>query len=64
MITDDPALLRVLAEACRRLARMFEEPERKALWIERGGSLGPTRDRGRKADITRNVRPPQFGSRL
>jgi hypothetical protein len=32
---DDPAQLRLKAEACRRLAAMFEEAERKALWIER-----------------------------
>jgi hypothetical protein len=37
MITDDPALLRLLAEASRKLARMFEEPERQVLWIERAG---------------------------
>jgi hypothetical protein len=37
MITYDPALLRLLAEACRKLARMFEEPERQVLWIERAG---------------------------
>jgi hypothetical protein len=34
---EDPALLRLKAEACRRLADMFEEAERKALWIERAG---------------------------
>jgi hypothetical protein len=32
---DDPAQLRLKAEACRRLADMFEEPERKAHWGER-----------------------------
>jgi len=32
---DDPVELRLKAEACRKLADMFEEPERKALWIER-----------------------------
>jgi hypothetical protein len=36
-VPDDPAELRLKAEACRRLAGMFEEPERKALWIERAG---------------------------
>jgi hypothetical protein len=34
---DDPILLRLLAEACRKLARVFEEPDRKVLWIERAG---------------------------
>jgi hypothetical protein len=32
---DDPALLRLKTEACRRLADMFVEAERKALWTER-----------------------------
>ena len=32
---DDPALLRLKAEACRRLADMFVEAVRKALWTER-----------------------------
>ena len=32
---DDSAELRLKAEACRKLVGMFEEPERKALWIER-----------------------------
>jgi hypothetical protein len=36
-VRDDPAELRLKAEACRKLAGMFEEPERKALWIERAG---------------------------
>jgi hypothetical protein len=34
---DDPILLRLLAEACRKLAGVFEEPDRKVLWIERAG---------------------------
>ena len=34
-VPDDPAELRLKAEACRKLAVMFEEPERRALWIER-----------------------------
>ena len=33
--SDNSAELRLKAEACRKLAGMFEEPERKALWIER-----------------------------
>jgi hypothetical protein len=36
-VPDDPAELRLKAEACRKLAGMFEEPARKALWIERAG---------------------------
>ena len=32
-----PAELRQKAEACRKLAGMFEEPDRKVLWIERAG---------------------------
>jgi len=32
---DDPALLRLKAEACRRLADLFVEAVRKALWTER-----------------------------
>ena len=36
-MSDDPAQLRLKAEACRKLAGMFEEPERKALWSERAG---------------------------
>jgi hypothetical protein len=34
-VSDNSAELRLKAEACRKLAGMFEEPERKALWIER-----------------------------
>jgi len=36
-VSDDPTQLRLKAEACRKLAGMFEEPERKALWSERAG---------------------------
>jgi hypothetical protein len=36
-VSDNPAELRLKAEACRKLAGMFEEPERKVLWIERAG---------------------------
>jgi hypothetical protein len=32
---DDPAQLRLKAEACRRLAEMTEDEQRKALWIRR-----------------------------
>jgi hypothetical protein len=32
---DDPAQLRLKAEACRRLADMAEDAQRKILWIER-----------------------------
>jgi hypothetical protein len=32
---DDPAHLRLRAEACRRLADLEEDQQRKALWIER-----------------------------
>jgi hypothetical protein len=32
---DDPAQLRLKAEACRRLADITEDTQRKALWIER-----------------------------
>jgi hypothetical protein len=32
---DNPAQLRLKAEACRRLAEIEEDAERKALWIER-----------------------------
>jgi hypothetical protein len=32
---DDPAQLRLKAEACRRLADMAEDAQRKALWTER-----------------------------
>jgi hypothetical protein len=34
-VPDDSAELREKAEACRKLAGMFEEPERKTLWHER-----------------------------
>jgi hypothetical protein len=34
-VPDDPAELRQKAEACWKLAGMFEEPERKTLWHER-----------------------------
>ncbi len=35
-VPDEPAQLRQKAEACRRLADMYEEdPERQTLWIER-----------------------------
>jgi hypothetical protein len=36
-VPDNSAELRLKAEACRKLSGMFEEPERKALWIERAG---------------------------
>jgi hypothetical protein len=34
-MVDDPAQLRLKAEACRRLADLAEDAQRKALWIER-----------------------------
>jgi hypothetical protein len=33
---DAPDQLRLKAEACRRLADITEDAQRKALWIERG----------------------------
>jgi hypothetical protein len=35
MSDDDPVQLRMKAEACRGLAVMFEDADRKALWNER-----------------------------
>jgi hypothetical protein len=37
MMSDDPVLFRLKVDACRRLADLFEEAERKALTIERPG---------------------------
>jgi hypothetical protein len=34
-VDDEPAQLRLKAEACRQLADTSEEAKRKALWIER-----------------------------
>jgi hypothetical protein len=34
-MSDDPAQLRLKAEACRRLAEMPENAERKDLWLKR-----------------------------
>jgi hypothetical protein len=34
-VSNDPTELRLKAEACRKLAGMFEQPERKTLWHER-----------------------------
>jgi hypothetical protein len=34
-VSDEAALLRLKAEACRRLADIAEDEYRKALWIER-----------------------------
>jgi hypothetical protein len=35
MAKESPAQLRLKAEACRRLADMFEDADRKVLWNER-----------------------------
>jgi hypothetical protein len=34
---DEPAQLRQKAEACRRLADMSDEAERRVMWLERAG---------------------------
>jgi hypothetical protein len=34
-VPDEPALLRLKAEACRRLADLSEDSERKTLWLKR-----------------------------
>jgi hypothetical protein len=35
LMPDDADVFRQKAEACHRLAEVTQEPERKALWVER-----------------------------
>jgi hypothetical protein len=61
---DDLAQLRLKAEACRRLADMFEEPERKAHWSERAADWERLATEAEKRPLTKaapKIVPPRPG---
>jgi hypothetical protein len=57
IMLDDPVQLRLKAEACRRLADLAEDLQRKALWIERADHWD--RLAAKTAEPPQQPRPPE-----